>query len=109
MAAPVTNVMRDECGRFTVDKAKIKDIKDKAQLRKVVQNIVVDHYYVTCHTHDNINGCEECCPSVSRLIDSKKIETVDWGKWEAYCGIEMLGQFLESLLNLQNKATGSNK
>ena len=72
--------MRDECGRFTVDKAKIKDIKDKAQLRKVVQNIVVDHNHVTCHTHDNIYGCEECRPGVSRLIDSENIETVDWGK-----------------------------
>ena len=80
MAAPVTNVMRDEHGRFTVDKAKIKDIKDKAQLRKVVQSIVVEHNYVTGHTHDNIKGCEECCPGVSRLIYSKKIETLDWGK-----------------------------
>ena len=39
--------MPDKHGQYTVDKAKIKDIKGKAQLRKVVQNIVVDNNYRT--------------------------------------------------------------
>ena len=101
MAVPVSNVMRDERGQFTVHKAKIKDIKDKAQLRKVVQNIVVDHNNVTGHTHDNINGCEEFCPGVSRLIDSKTIKTVDMGKGRRIVELKCLVNSLSQCSNLR--------
>ena len=95
MAVPVSNVMRDKRGQFTVH------IKDKAQLRKVVQNIVVDHNNVTGHTHDNINGFEEFCPGVSRLIDSKTITTVDMGKGRRIVELKCLVNSLSQCSNLR--------
>lgn len=79
--APKCKVVRDHRGRFSTDKPAIREKKDNARRKRVQQNIILEHNYPIGHIHDdvcNLNGCEDCCPGFSRLLDSRKIETEEW-------------------------------
>lgn len=81
MAAPLCTVVRDNRGRFSTDKAAIREKRDDVRRKRVKQNIIVEHNYSIGHIHDdvcNFNGCEDCCPGYTRLLNSKKIETEEW-------------------------------
>lgn len=81
MAAPLCTVVRDNRGRFSTDKAAIREKRDNVRRKRVKQNIILEHNYSIGHIHDdvcNFNGCEDCCPGYSRLLNSKKIKTEEW-------------------------------
>lgn len=103
MAAILCTVVRDNRGRFSTDKAAIREKRDNVRHKRVKQNIILEHNYSIGHIHDdvcNFNGCEDCCPGYSRLLNSEKIETEEWKKRSPSHRIEMFDRFAKSLFSV---------
>lgn len=45
MAAPLCTVVRDNRGRFSTDKAAIREKRDDVRRKRVKQNIILEHNY----------------------------------------------------------------
>lgn len=55
----------------------------KRQCKRVQQKNFLKHNYPIGHIYDelcNLNGCEDCCPGYSRLLNSREIESAQWKK-----------------------------
>ena len=59
-------------------------------------DIATEHNYVLGHTCDSEIGCEQCCPGISKLINSKKINTDSWKFGRRVIELDVLVRNLKS-------------